>query len=151
MPSYSGEDQFSILLPVLQDYGIEKKLGAIIANNAPSNNILYRIIEKHMEETYDKKWLINKWRIRYIGYIINLVVQAFLFTEVMDMEELKSYDLENENRELTYKKVRRARFRLLRPLNQEYNIVVHISGSSARTDVFRKLAGRLILIDNRTR
>ena len=104
-----------------------------------------------MEETYDKKWLINKWRIRYIGYIINLVVQAFLFTEVMDMEELKSYDLENENRELTDKKVRRARFRLLRPLNQEYNIVVHINGSSARTNVFRKLAERLIPIDNRTR
>jgi len=32
---HSGDNQFSILLPVLQDYGIELKLGAIIADNAP--------------------------------------------------------------------------------------------------------------------
>ena len=66
-----------------------------------------------MEETYDKEWLVDEWRIRCIGYIINLVVQAFLFAEVMDMEELKLYDLEDEDGELTDKKVRRARFRLL--------------------------------------
>ncbi len=69
----------------------------------------------------------------------------------MDMKELKSYNLKNENRELTNKEARRARFRLLKPLNQGHNIVVYISRSSARTDVFRKLAGRLILIDNRIR
>src|SRR6266498_3931586 len=69
----------------------------------------------------------------------------------MDIEKLKSYNLKNKNGELTDKKIKRARFRLLEPLSQRYNIVVHISGSSARTDVFRKLAGRLILINNRIR
>ena len=69
----------------------------------------------------------------------------------MDIEELKSYDLENKDRELTDKEIRRARFRLLKPLSQGYNIVVHINESSARTNVFRNLAERLILIDNRTR
>ncbi len=65
------------------------------------------------------------------------------------MEELKSYDLKDEDGELTDEEVRRVRFRLLRSFGQGYNIVVYISGSSARTDVFKKLAGRLILIDNR--
>jgi hypothetical protein len=69
----------------------------------------------------------------------------------MDIEELKSYDLEDEDRELMDKEARRARFRLLGPLSQGHNIVVHISGSSACIDVFRKLAGRLIPMDNRTR
>ena len=69
----------------------------------------------------------------------------------MDIEELKSYDLENKDGELTDEEVRRARFRLLKPLDQKYNIVVHISESSARTDVFRKLAEKLIPINNRTR
>jgi len=69
----------------------------------------------------------------------------------MDLEELASYDLEDEDGELTDKEVRRARFRLLGFLSKGYNIVIYISGSSARTDVFRKLAGRLISIDNRTR
>jgi hypothetical protein len=74
-----------------------------------------------------------------------------LFAEVIDLEELASYNLEDEDGELTDKEARRARFRLLGPLSKGHNIVVYIGGSSACTDVFRKLAGRLILIDNRTR
>ncbi len=69
----------------------------------------------------------------------------------MDLEELASYDLEDEDEELTDKEIRRARFRLLGSLNKGYNIVVYISGSSTRTDVFRKFVGRLILMDNRMR
>ena len=45
----------------------------------------------------------------------------------------------------------RAKFRLLGLFGQGYNIVVYIRKSSARTDHFRKLVGRIILIDNRTR
>ncbi len=69
----------------------------------------------------------------------------------MDLEELASYDLEDEDRELIDKEARRARFRLLGPLGKVYNIVIYISRSSARIDVFRKLVGRLILIDNHIR
>ena len=69
----------------------------------------------------------------------------------MDLEELASYDLEDEDREFTDEKIRRARFRLLESLSKEHNIVIYINGSSARTDVFRKLTGKLIPINNRTR
>jgi hypothetical protein len=69
----------------------------------------------------------------------------------MDIEELVLYNLEDTDRELTNKEARRARFRLLGPLGKGHNIMVHISGSPARIEVFRKLAGRLILMDNRTR
>jgi len=58
--SFNKNNQFSILLPVFQDYGIEKKFGVIIVNNAFLNNVLCRIIEKYMEETYDKEWLVDK-------------------------------------------------------------------------------------------
>jgi len=69
----------------------------------------------------------------------------------MDLEELASYDLEDEDRELIDEEVRRARFRLLESLGKGYNIVVYINKSSARTDVFRKLVGKLILMNNRMR
>ena len=69
----------------------------------------------------------------------------------MDIEKLKSYDLENKDGELTNEKIKKARFRLLGSLGQKHNIVVYISKSSARTDVFRKLVERLILINNRIR
>jgi hypothetical protein len=69
----------------------------------------------------------------------------------MDLDELESYDLKDEDGELTDKEARRARFRLLRPLSQRHNIVVYIYRLSARTEHFKMLAGRMILIDNRTR
>ena len=45
----------------------------------------------------------------------------------------------------------RAQFRLMGPLGQAHNIVVHIRGLARRIEEFRILANRLILIDNRTR
>jgi len=74
-----------------------------------------------------------------------------LFVSTIGLNKLESYDLEDLNRELIDKEATRAKFRLLGPLGQAYNIVVYIRGSSARTDYFRKLAGRIILMDNRTR
>ena len=104
-----------------------------------------------MKKIYDREWLADEWRIQCIGHIINLVIQAFLFAEVMDLEELVLYNLENEDGELTDEEARRAWFRLLGPLGKGHNIVVHIGGSLAHTDIFRKLARRLIPMDNRTR
>jgi hypothetical protein len=69
----------------------------------------------------------------------------------MNLEELASYDLENENREFIDEKIRRIRFKFLKSFNKKYNIVVYIGGSPARTDVFRKFIEKLILMDNRTR
>jgi len=70
---------------------------------------------------------------------------------VIDLDKLESYDLKNADGGLTGKKTIRAKFKLLEPLGQKHNIVVHIRESSARTDHFRKLTERIILIDNRTR
>jgi hypothetical protein len=104
-----------------------------------------------MEEKGDQDWSACNWRIRCIGHTINLVVQTFLFTNVIEMGELESYDDEDRNRDVTDKEVRRAKFRLLGPLGQGHNIVAHIRGSPARTKAFKELAGRMIPMDNRTR
>jgi hypothetical protein len=70
---------------------------------------------------------------------------------VIDLNKLESYDLKNANGELTDKKAIRAKFRLLKLFSQRHNIVIHIRKSSARTDHFKKLIKRIILINNRTR
>jgi hypothetical protein len=67
----------------------------------------------------------------------------------MDLEKLASYDLKDEDGKLTDEKIRRIRFRLLEFFDKKHNIVIHINESPARTDVFRKLAGKLIPMDNR--
>jgi hypothetical protein len=151
VPGHSGEDQFSVLLPVLQNYGIVQKLGAVISDNASSNNVLCRFIQAYLLESCNREWDAEEWRIRCIGHIINLVVQAFLFANVIGVEELESYDSQNENGELEDKEIIRIKFRLLGPLGQAHNIVVHIRGSPSRTEEFKVLAGRLIPLDNRTR
>ena len=151
VPGHSGEDQFSVLLPVLEDYGIVRQLGAIVADNASPNNVLCRRIESHWGQELDLAWDANHWRIRCIGHIINLVVQAFLFANIIGIEELESYDEMDRNGELGDKEAKRVKFRLLGPLGQAHNIVVHTRGSAGHTEAFRKLAKRMIPIDNRTR
>ncbi len=74
-----------------------------------------------------------------------------MFINVINLDKLESYNLKDTNGELTDKKTIKAKFKLLGPLNQEYNIVIYIRGSSARTDYFKKLAGRIIPINNRIR
>ena len=151
VPGHSGEDQFSILLPVLEDYGIVQKLGAIIADNASPNNVLCRFIQAHLDDKYDLEWDADHWRIRCIGHIINLVVQAFLFADVIGIKELESYDEQDRSGELTNEEAKRVKFRLLGPLGQAHNIVIHIRGSPKRTEEFKTLASRIIPIDNCTR
>ena len=61
------------------------------------------------------------------------------------------YNSQDKNGELGDEETIRIKFRLLGPLGQGHNIVVHIRGSTGRTEEFRVLAGRLIPLDNRTR
>jgi hypothetical protein len=92
---YSNDDQFLIFFPVFKDYGIVRKLRAIIADNISLNNVFCRLIENHWKEKLGLVRKIAEWRIRCIGHIINLVVQAFLFANMIKLEELKSYDKQN--------------------------------------------------------
>ena len=147
---HSGEEQLGKLLPVLEDYGIVRRLGAIITDNAPPNNVLCRLIQAHFSTELGLDWAANDWRIRCIGHIINLVVQAFLFTNVFTEEELESYDSQ-EQREGVDEEAKRAKFRLLGPLGKAHNIVVFIRGSPLRITEFKASAGRLIPMDNSTR
>ena len=67
------------------------------------------------------------------------------------MTKLESYNKAEADGELIDKEAKKARFRLLGPLGKAYNIVVYIRGLGSRAAYFRKLVGRIILIDNRIR
>jgi hypothetical protein len=148
---HSGDDQFVALLPILQDYGILHKLGAIVGDNASTNDTLCRTTEKHLLDKESVKWDAKQWRIRCTGHIINLAVQAFLFQNILKIEELESYDEKEEKGEKGDNEERRVKFRLIGPLGQLHNIIVYIRGSAGRTKPFLEIAGRMIPLDNRTR
>jgi hypothetical protein len=67
------------------------------------------------------------------------------------MNKLKSYDEAETDKKLTNKKIKKAKFKLLKSLSKIYNIVIHIRNSDNRADYFRKLIKKMILINNRTK
>ena len=99
----------------------------------------------------DWEWKAKHWRIRCSGHIINLAVQAFLFANVINIEELESYNDEEQQGDTRDDEAKRIKFRLMGPLGQMHNIVIHIRGSTARIAEFLELASRMIPLDNRTR
>jgi hypothetical protein len=147
---YSRENQFEILLLVLQDYGIVRKLGAIVADNASLNNTLCQVIKTYMLAKEDQLWDAKHWRVCCSGHIINLAVQAFLFANVIEIKKLQSYDNKDEKGEGD-EEARNVKFRLMGPLGKIHNIVIYIQGLTARIAEFVKLARRRIPLNNRTR
>jgi hypothetical protein len=99
----------------------------------------------------DREWKAKHWRIRYSGYIINLTIQAFLFTNVINIEELESYDDKEQRGDTGDEEAKRIKFCLIGPLGQMYNIIIHIHGSTAQIAEFLELASRMIPLNNRTR
>ena len=71
---HSGEVQFAALLPVFQDYGIVRKLGAIVADNSGTNDTLCRAIEAYLLKEEHLEWDSTHWRLRCISYIINFAI-----------------------------------------------------------------------------
>ena len=69
------------LLPVLEEYGIEKKIGTIVGDNSGTNDTLCRIISKYLSGEHRIDWTATQQRIRCQGHVLNLVVQAFFFGE----------------------------------------------------------------------
>jgi hypothetical protein len=149
--NHSGDEQFATLLPVLKDYGIVRKLGSIVCDNATPNDVLCRTVEAYLKREEDIEWNSTYRRIRCTGHIINLAVQAFLFHSLIEMEQLESYDEQEGKGELGDEEEKRAIFRVMGPLGKLHNIVVHIRNSAGRTKEFKDLAERMIPLDNRTR
>ena len=150
--NHSGEEQARVLISILQDYGIVQDLGVIMGDNASNNNTLCRGMSKYLKDE-GLEWDPKQERLRCLGHIINLIVQAFLFHDYFEIEELCAYDQEESGlaADAPERQSRAKSFRRMGPLGKLHNIVVHTRGSAHRTKEFISLAGRKIPLDNRTR
>jgi len=52
----SGDDQWETLRPTLEEYRIETKIGALIGDNAGSNDVLYRTISSWLSLHHQITW-----------------------------------------------------------------------------------------------
>jgi hypothetical protein len=157
---HAGEVQFEqALLPVLEEYQIIQRVGALMGDNSTTNDTLCRTMSQYLRKQFprDPEWIASQQRLRCLGHILNLVVQSFLFPKDDDLKELDSYDLAEEQcKQLDEPKQeeRRSKIRdMLGPLGKLHNIVVHIRASPHRTTEFVETLNAKVRIplDNRTR
>ncbi|KJZ70189.1 hypothetical protein HIM_10412 [Hirsutella minnesotensis 3608] len=146
--NHSGEEQLITLMPVLRDFGIVRRIGSVVGDNSSTNDTLCRAFSACLKEEEGIDWDPEVNRLRCMGHIINLAVQAFLFQGSLDSKRCELYD---NGEELEGIQKQRVEFRLLGPLGKLHNLVINIRSSSGRTKEFNQLAGRGIPLDNRTR
>jgi hypothetical protein len=53
---HSGQAQCDVLIPVLQEYSIVRKLGAVVGDNSTTNDTLTRAIQEHLSCVEDIEW-----------------------------------------------------------------------------------------------
>jgi hypothetical protein len=152
---HSGESQWETLLPVLTDYQIIENIGTVIGDNSGTNDTLCRAMAGYLAAEKKINWNQTYSRLRCMGHILNLVVQAFLFTNDEQEQEMESYDQEERMGEELDEKRQKERANRIRSrmgvMGKVHNIVVNIRASPNRTKEFETLAGRSIPLDNRTR
>jgi hypothetical protein len=80
--TYTGKNITKAVIPILIEMGILLKLGYFITNNDARNNVYIRVIlRKYRPNIKDP----DNHRVRYLRYIINLIVKAFLFGKNTDV------------------------------------------------------------------
>ena len=171
---HSGAEQWNALFPVLEEYGIIRKLGAIVADNSTTNDTLCSSIHDHLAQNEAVQWDPIQQRIRCQGHTINLAVKDFLFKDIISLEEVESYerievsedseedsdsDSDSEELELEVRSLdcfeedidQGEVFRAMGILGKLHNVVVHFRSSPNRTKEFVSLVGRRVPLDNSTR
>jgi hypothetical protein len=152
---HSGLNQWEALHPVLEDYGIVENIGTLIGNNSTTNDMLCNRMANHLSTENQVNWNQTHQRIRCMGHILNLVVQAFLFTDNSKEQLMELYDKEDKSGEELDSKNQKERANSIRAkidvMGKIHNLVVHIRASPNRTNKFEAITGRSIPLDNRTR
>jgi hAT family C-terminal dimerisation region len=165
---HTGEEQWAVLLQVLEEYGITHRIGTITGDNASTNDTLCRAASRYLKKQHEIQWDPLEQRIRCQGHTINLIAKAFLFTkdqqdsieanmkqeEDEDTKESEANSTtetvgasDKEEREASTKQA----YRSMGLLGRLHNVVVHTRSSAGRMQQFRSLAGRMIPLDNNTR
>lgn len=76
--SHGGEKQADLVLQVAREFRIQSKLGWHTGDNATSNNTCLEVMESRLLSEHQVRFPARQRRVRCIGHIINLSLQAFL-------------------------------------------------------------------------
>lgn len=161
VPDHTGETMAQTFLRILDDYEISQLLGFVCTDNATSNDKALRLLAAELEKRDDLPhgWDPTLHRIRCLGHILNLAVQAFLFAEdqaAVDEAErqlnLGGSDVESEAIFTAHlQDTKKGLAKTTPALIKLHNIQVHTRASTQHYNRFLLHAGRALPADNATR
>ncbi|KAF6528032.1 hypothetical protein HZS61_008334 [Fusarium oxysporum f. sp. conglutinans] len=130
--SHAGENIAYTVRNVVRDWGIDRKLGVSICDNAASNDVCLRSLYTTLDASVTRADTEAR-RMRCFGHILNLVAQAFLYGDDAASFELQSEAygmLERVEEDLEH-------WRAKGPVGKLHNIVKFIRASPQRTEAFK--------------
>lgn len=160
--SHGGEQQAAEFMKVIDDYEIADRIGYFTCDNHGSNDKMLRFISQDLRIRGIRDFDAKQARIRCHGHIINLTVQAFMFTkdpEAVEAAARRAEEAVNNDEEVDIEDTLAARFkkaaaeewRQMGAIGKIHNFVVWLRLSNARYNEFLALAGKMISLDNDTR
>ena len=152
---HSGEEVAKHVVRAIEWYDFKDRLGFVIGDNHAANDTLCRAIAEQIDE-----WSQIDNRLRCLGHIINLAVQAFLFAPDKDAQEAineaerqsqrSRREIEDEIADASAKEGKG--WTTILPLQKLHDFCVALNRSDKLKVAFKKLTkGKVVHSPNRTR
>lgn len=150
---HSGEAVAEHVIHTLEFYGVKDRLGFLTGDNHGANDTLCRAIARNLGD-----WNPVDNRLRCLGHIINLAVQAFLFAKSEEAVAEAERQSQRCRTDMDYEiaagsiKMDGHGWSTILPLQKLHGLVLKLNKSDRLKLQFKKLTkGRTIHSDNETR
>ena len=129
--SHSGENTAGVLVPLIQEYGIQEKVGYFVLDNASNNDTCIN----HILASIQPNEIPRERRLRCFGHVLNLAASQFLFgkhSEAFEIQAGVAAQLGDEIKE-------RDLWREKGPIGKLHKLVIHIRRTPQRREQFLRL------------
>lgn len=141
--SHTGANMAEVMLKAADNFGIVTRVGFCNSDNAAPNDTMAAYMEESLREL-GVDWPAKENRLRCVGHISNLAVQAFLHGKHPDSDLLAEFELPTTAQMAVWAKTG--------TLGTAHRLIIYIYASPQRRETFLALSNNLNLLrDNDTR
>jgi len=152
---HTAENLSSVVLAVIQDYGLQQRIGYFMLDNATVNDKCVDLLCQNLLNNYSPS-AAKECRLRCSGHVLNLVMKSFLFgtdIEAFEQDAQASFEAGDETHEVSL-------WRRKGPISKLHNLITYIRQSPQRMEEFLQIQvsgdsetahGLQVIADNATR
>lgn len=135
--AHSGENIAEAVIPILEMYELQGKIGFFMTDNASNNDTCIAALCEHFLPGIDPETR----RLRCLGHIINLAVKSFLYGADPEAFESEAASLDLKKIDDKYRRELLILWRRRGPVGKLHNLVLSILVTSQRRQAFEKCQG----------